>query len=78
MKLRHAADEWLASLLELPVTLRLGENGEPSMVDPRGVAEQILEWRAAVATDWIERLEAVPEELVQVQREHVERTTAVG
>ena len=74
---RHAADAWLASLLELPIALRMGGETQegPALVDPRGVVEQVLEWRAAVAEDWIRRLERVPDEILEVKREHVSRAS---
>ena len=70
---RKPADTWIASLLEQPMALRMGgAGGEPTLVDPRSVVEEILEWRGAVAEDWIRRLEAVPDELLEIKREHLE------
>ena len=70
----HVADAWIASLLDLPISLRMGggTSGEPALVDPRGVVEQLLEWRTAVAEDWIRRLRRVPDALLQIKRRHME------
>ena len=84
---KHAADHFLEGLLELPVTLRMngakdGAQGEgcsggaPSMVDPRAICEEILEWRIAIGTQWIERLEAVPGLLLELKREHLESSSS--
>ena len=75
---KRAAENWIAALLEKPVALRIGksEEAEPALVDPRGVVEQVLEWRSAVAADWIRRLEAIPDELLEIKREHLSRSTA--
>ena len=71
---RQAADGWIARLLEMPVTLRVGgPDSEPALVDPRGAVEQVLEWRAAVAEDWRRRLKSVPDEVLQIKRAHVSR-----
>lgn len=75
---RHAADEWIAALLNRPISMRVGgASAEPALVDPRGIVEQILEWRTAVAREWIERLEGVSDALLEIKREHVVRASAV-
>lgn len=71
---RHATEDWIAKLLELPISLRLGNKGdEPELVDPRSVVEELLESRQAIAEGWIKLLEDVPEELLAIKREHVSR-----
>lgn len=73
---RHAADCWLAEMLDMPISLRVGGSlGEPALCDPRGVVEQILEWRGAIANDWIAQLESVPDAILQVKREHVRQVS---
>ena len=67
-------EDWIAKLLELPISLRLGNKGdEPELVDPRSVVEELLESRQAIAEGWIKLLEDVPEELLAIKREHVSR-----
>ena len=76
---KRAADAFLSELLDLPVAISSlptssADSAVASLVDPRAVVEELLEWRTAVATGWIERLQEVPDELLEIRREHVRRS----
>ena len=82
---KQSAVDFVSGLLDLPVTLRMGIGGggdasssasadtaSPTLVDPRTVCEELLEWRVMVANQWVEQLEEIPAELIQVKRDHIE------
>lgn len=81
----RVAERWLEGLLDLPITMRVArsdgdgcgasDGASPTIVDPRAVCEQILEWRLAIGAAWIERLERLPEEFLEVKREHLLRSS---
>ena len=86
----HASESFLHKLLELPVTMRSAgasassgssESGSGageaalSVVDPRAICEELLEWRLIVGVAWIERLASLPQELLEVRRKHLLRLT---
>jgi hypothetical protein len=86
----HASESFLHKLLELPVTMRSagasassGSSGSGSgageaalsVVDPRAICEELLEWRLIVGVAWIERLASLPQELLEVRRKHLLRLT---
>ena len=87
---QKAAETFVAGLLELPVTMRVGIGGggaggtdggddaraAPTIVDPRAVCEVLFEWRKAVGEAWSERLARVPEDLLELRREHLSRSLA--
>lgn len=77
---KHVGENFLHTLLELPVTMRSsgkglsGSDSEEatfSVVDPRAICAELLEWRLLVGAAWIERLASLPEELLDVKREHL-------
>ena len=89
---RHAAETWLSTLLELPISLRMpvaaDDERDPRadgdatgagavLVDPRSIAERVLEYRAGLAAPWIEELEAMPEYLLELKREHLRSRTGL-
>lgn len=53
------------------------DGGAPSFVDPRAVVERVLEYRAAVAAQWIEKLADVPEQILALRREHLSRRVGI-
>jgi hypothetical protein len=77
---KHVGEDYLHKLLELPVTMRSAGKGPRgldseeatlSVVDPRAICAELLEWRLLVGAAWIERLASLPEELLDVKREHL-------
>lgn len=71
----HAAEAWLGALLEQPVALRMPASGEgePALIDPRSLVEGILAWRKVVADDWLERLSAFDDAVLDLKRAHLAR-----
>ena len=79
----NAASEWLHGLLELPLTLQLGDGQSSSgaedaskLVGPRAIVDLVLEYRIAVAEDWIRILRQVPDQYLAVKREHLSKLVA--
>ena len=78
----HAADAWLAALLQQPYAIFSGQGGggsggggAPTLLDPLVLAEDLMERRARLAEGWVDRLEAVPEEMLELKREWLSRTS---
>ena len=90
---QNAAETWLSTLLELPISLRMptapdnkperasadgDTNGAGAvLVDPRAIAERVLEYRAGLVEPWIKELEAIPEYLLELKREHLRVRTGL-
>lgn len=74
LELGHgAADTWLTELLELPVVLRMDDVSAASgtLVDPRAVAEVVLNHRLSVAKDWQRILRGASEMFLDVKRNYL-------
>lgn len=71
----HAADAWLAALLQEPYAVSSGQGSAPTLLDPLVLAEDLMERRAKLAEKWVGRLEAVPEEMLELKREWLGRAS---
>ena len=63
----------LPQLLELPVVLRMDDVGAASgtLVDPRAVAEVVLNHRLSVAKEWVWLLRGASEMFLDVKRNYL-------
>ena len=75
----NAADVWLSVLLDRPMLMNRGatDGAAPSFVDPRAIADLVLNYRATVAAEWIELLAEVPEQILVLRREHLTRQSGL-
>lgn len=66
----HAADEWLAELLDQPplVVMPDAADGGGGLIDPHELAEEVMRRRVGVATAWRDELSSVPEQMLGLKR----------
>jgi hypothetical protein len=65
----RGADEFLQELLlTVPTVMSRNDNNQDVLIDPKRIAEHILEIRQRVATEWCRSAVAVPESHMEIKR----------
>ena len=68
----RVAEGFITTLMAEPLALSTSPGGQPRFLDPLQLADRLLELRADIADDWVDALEQVPSDHVELVRRRLD------